>query len=129
MKKLLWYIGNSVDSVTNIRKEQLMKKRLARTFWECKCHIVWVPKNRRKVVYGKLKRDIARIIRKLCEYKGIEVLEGTACVDLSRLNQCEEISVVLFTGNTVIRTSCQLYGYPTSCGWLTKRIFVISKKN
>ena len=58
-----------------------MKRRLAHTVWECKYHIVWVPKNRRKVVYGKLKRDVGRILRKLCEYKGIEVLEGTACVD------------------------------------------------
>jgi len=58
-----------------------MKKRLAHTVWECKYYIVWVPKNRRKVVSGKLKRHIGRILRKLCEYKGIEVLEGTACVD------------------------------------------------
>ena len=42
-----------------------MKKRLAHTVWECKYHIVWVPKNRRKVVYDKLKRDIGRILGKL----------------------------------------------------------------
>ena len=43
--------------------------------------MVWVPKDGRRVVYGKLKRDIWRIFRKLCEYKGIEVIEGTACVE------------------------------------------------
>lgn len=58
-----------------------MKKNLAHTVWECKYHIVWVPKNRRKIVYGKLKRDIGAILRKLCEYKGIEVIAGSACVD------------------------------------------------
>jgi REP element-mobilizing transposase RayT len=58
-----------------------MKKSLAHTAWECKYHIVWCPKNRRKVIYGKLKRDIGQILRKLCEYKGVEVLEGTACAD------------------------------------------------
>ena len=58
-----------------------MKKSLAHTVWECKYHIVWVPKNRRKVAYGKLKKDIGQILRKLCEYKGIEVLEGTVCAD------------------------------------------------
>ena len=58
-----------------------MKKRLAHTVWECKYHIVWVPKNRRKIVYGKLKRDIGKSFRKLCEYKGIEVIDCTACLD------------------------------------------------
>ena len=58
-----------------------MKKSLAHTVWECKFHVVWVPKNRRKVIYGKLRRDIGSILRKLCEYKGVEIIEGTACTD------------------------------------------------
>lgn len=58
-----------------------MKKMLSHTAWECKYHVVWIPKNRRKIVYGNLKRDIGKIIRKLCEYKQIEVIEGTACAD------------------------------------------------
>ncbi len=58
-----------------------MKNTLAHTAQECKYHVVWIPKNRRKVVYGKLKRDIGKIIRRLCEYKQIEVVEGTACAD------------------------------------------------
>ena len=67
-----------------------MKKTLAHTTWECKYHIVWVPKNRRKIVYGKLKLDIGKIIRKLCEYKQIEVIEGTACAD--HIHMCLSIS-------------------------------------
>ena len=58
-----------------------MKGSLAHTVWECKYHIVWVPKNRRKVVYGKLRKDIGQLLRRLCEYKQIEVIEGTACAD------------------------------------------------
>ena len=58
-----------------------MKKTLAHTAWECKYHIVWIPKNRRKVAYGNLKRDIREILRKLCEYKQIEIVEGTVCAD------------------------------------------------
>ncbi len=58
-----------------------MKKSLSHTVWECKFHIVWVPKNRRKVIYGKLQRDIGSILRKLCEYKGVDIIEGTACAD------------------------------------------------
>ena len=58
-----------------------MKRSLAHTVWECKYHIVWVPKRRRKVIYGKLKIEIGKILRRLCNYKGIEVLEGNACRD------------------------------------------------
>ena len=58
-----------------------MKNKLAHTAWECKYHIVWVPKNRRKIVYGKLKREIGVILRRLCEYKGIEIIEGKVCID------------------------------------------------
>ena len=58
-----------------------MRRTLAHTTWECKYHIVFVPKNRRKVIYGKLRRDIGNILRKLCEYKQVEVIEGTACAD------------------------------------------------
>lgn len=47
-----------------------MSKKLAHTRWECKYHIVWIPKCRRKVVYGKLRKEIGEIIRRLCDYKG-----------------------------------------------------------
>lgn len=58
-----------------------MKNSLAHTVWECKYHIVWIPKKRRKIVYGRLKVEIGRILRRLCEYKGIEIIEGKTCVD------------------------------------------------
>jgi len=58
-----------------------MKKSLSHTVWECKYHIVWVPKNRRKIIYGKLRNELKTILRKLCEYKGVEVLEGKMCLD------------------------------------------------
>ena len=58
-----------------------MKKSLSHTVWECKYHIVWVPKKRRKVIYGKLRKDLGNILRRLSEYKGIEVIEGTLCLD------------------------------------------------
>ena len=57
------------------------KNKLSHTVWECKYHIVWVPKNRRKVIYGNLRKDIGKLLRKLCEYKQIDVIEGTACAD------------------------------------------------
>lgn len=58
-----------------------MKKSLSHTVWECKYHIVWVPKKRRKVIYGKLRKELGNILRKLSEYKGVEVIEGTLGLD------------------------------------------------
>ena len=60
---------------------QLDINSLAHTKWNCKYHIVFAPKFRRKVIYGKIKEDIGKMLRKLCEYKGIEILEAEACPD------------------------------------------------
>ena len=54
---------------------------LAHTTWNCKYHIVFAPKYRRQVIYGKIKADIGNILRKLCEYKGVEIIEAEACTD------------------------------------------------
>lgn len=56
-------------------------KSLAHSKWRCKYHIVFAPKYRRQVIYGKIKADIGVILRKLCEYKGVEILEANACPD------------------------------------------------
>ncbi len=44
-------------------------------------HVVFAPKFRRQIIYGKIKSEIGKILRKLCEYKGIEILEANACSD------------------------------------------------
>ncbi len=49
--------------------------------WECKYHVVILPKYRRKVLYGKIRREIGRILRDLCRQKGIELVEGNAMPD------------------------------------------------
>ena len=54
---------------------------LAHTKWECKYHIVFAPKYRRQIIYGKIKEDIGKMLRKLCEYKGVEIHEAEACKD------------------------------------------------
>lgn len=58
-----------------------MSSKLAHSVWECKYHVVWIPKYRRKVVYGQLRKDIGAILRRLCEYKGVRIIEATACQD------------------------------------------------
>lgn len=58
-----------------------MKSSLSHAVWECKYHVVWVPKNRRKIIYGKLRQEVGTILRRLCEYKGIKIIEAKACID------------------------------------------------
>ena len=53
----------------------------AHSKYRCEYHIVFVPKYRRKEIYGQLKRDIGEILRKLCEQKGVENIEAEACTD------------------------------------------------
>ena len=57
------------------------KNSLAHTTWECKYHIVFAPKYRRKVIYKQIKKDIAKILSELCKRKGIEIIEAEACSD------------------------------------------------
>ena len=54
---------------------------LAHSKWNCKYHIVFAPKYRRQVIYGKIYEDIGVILRKLCEQKGVEVHEAEFCKD------------------------------------------------
>jgi len=54
---------------------------LSHTQWNCKYHIVFAPKYRRQVIYGKIKKDIGKILRTLCDYKKVEILEANACPD------------------------------------------------
>ena len=54
---------------------------LAHTKWNCKYHIVFAPKFRRQIIYGRLKTEIGKILRTLCERKEIEILEANLCAD------------------------------------------------
>ena len=56
-------------------------KSLAHSKWRCQYHIVFAPKYRRQEVYSKIKADIGQILRKLCEQKGVEIIEAQACPD------------------------------------------------
>ena len=54
---------------------------LSHTKWDCQYHIVFSPKYRRKAIYGKIRSDIGKYLRRLCEYKGVEIVEANACSD------------------------------------------------
>ena len=54
---------------------------LSHTTWNCKYHIVFAPKNRRAAIYREIYKDIGKILRMLCERKGINIIEAECCKD------------------------------------------------
>ena len=56
-------------------------QNLSHSKWRCKYHIVFAPKYRRQVIYGKIKADIGKILRDLSERRRVEVIEGECCPD------------------------------------------------
>ena len=54
---------------------------LAHTRWNCRYHIIFAPKYRRKIIYGKLRVDIGKILRRLCEMRDVEIIEAHAMPD------------------------------------------------
>ena len=73
---------------------------LSHTKWNCIYHIVFIPKYRRKVMYGQLRKVIREIIKQLCGYKGVEILQGGVSID--HIHLCVKIppkmSVSYFMG-------------------------------
>ena len=54
---------------------------LTHTKWRCQYHIVFAPKYRRQIIYGKYKVEIGKILRAICERSGVEIIEANACPD------------------------------------------------
>ena len=73
---------------------------LAHTRRKCQYHIVFIPKYRRKVLYGRVKEDVREILRTLCGYKKVEIVGGTVCADHVHLCVCipPKLSVSDFMG-------------------------------
>ena len=68
-----------VQATIKERKGEFMAQQtnsLAHTKWMCKYHIIFTPKYRRKIVYNQYKRALREILKRLCSYKGVEILEG-----------------------------------------------------
>lgn len=84
---------------------------LAHSKWNCKYHIVFAPKHRRQVIYGKIKADIGVILRKLCEYKGVEIIEANACKDHIHMlvSIPSKISVATFMGYLKGKSSLMIF--------------------
>ena len=86
-------------------------KHTAHSSYRCQYHIVFAPKYRRKEIYGKIKKDIGEIIRKLCEQKGVEIIEAEACKDHIHLlvSIPPYISVAQFMGYLKGKSSLMIF--------------------
>ena len=84
---------------------------LSHSKWNCKYHIVFAPKYRRKVIYGQIKADIGKILRMLCEQKKVNIIEAEACPDHIHLfvEIPPKISISSFMGYLKGKSSTMLY--------------------
>lgn len=86
-------------------------KKLSHSTYRCQYHIVFAPKYRRKEIYGQIRKDIGEIIRKLCEQKGVEIIEAEACRDNIHLlvSIPPYISVAQFMGYLKGKSSLMIF--------------------
>ncbi|WP_252225450.1 MULTISPECIES: IS200/IS605 family transposase [unclassified Clostridium] len=72
-----------------------------------KYHVVFAPKYRRQIIYGKIKSDIVIILRKLCEHKGVEIIEADACKD--HIHMTPKLSISQFMGYLKEKSSLMIF--------------------
>ena len=86
-------------------------KSSAHSRYRCQYHIVFAPKYRRQIIYGQIKKDIGEILRKLCEQKGVEMIEAEACSDHIHMLVCipPHISVSQFMGYLKGKSSLMIF--------------------
>ena len=84
---------------------------LSHTVWNCKYHVVFAPKYRRKVFYGSKRLEIGAILRKLCEFKGVTIIEAEVCPDHVHmlLEIPPKMSVSSFMGYLKGKSSLMVY--------------------
>ena len=86
-------------------------RSLSHTKWNCQYHIVFIPKYRKKVLFGQVKSDVHDIIKTLCNYKKVEIVEGAVCAD--HVHLCVSIppklSVSEFVGYLKGKSALMLY--------------------
>ncbi len=84
---------------------------LAHTTWNCKYHIVFAPKYRRKVFFGQKRKEIGAILRSLCEWKQVEIIEAEVCPDYIHMliKIPPKLSVASFVGFLKGKSSVLIY--------------------
>ena len=93
--------GSPSEELTKFRKETRMREWQSQSHvrWYCKYHVVFVPKYRKRRIYGGLRKGIGKILRNLCSQQGIELVEGHAMGD--HVHLCLSIPPKFSVANTV----------------------------
>ena len=86
-------------------------KSLSHTKWKCQYHIVFIPKYRKKILYGRVRNDVREIISTLCKYKDVDIIAGVGCVDHVHLSLAipPKISISDFMGYLKGKSTLMLY--------------------
>lgn len=94
-----------------MREQNNITNSLAHTKWNCKYHLVFAPKYRRKVFFEGKRLEIRDILRKLCEWKGVEIIEGEICPDHVHLlvSIPPKMSVAVFMGYLKGKSSLMIF--------------------
>ena len=95
---------------------------LSHVRWECKYHIVIIPKYRKRVLYGKLKKHVGEVIKEVCRQRGIELVEGHLMPD--HIHMCVSIppkhsvafAIGFIKGKSAVRTHRQILGHKKVTG-------------
>ena len=105
------YTENQGGFIMFNKAEKNEIKSTAHSKYRCQYHIVFAPKYRRKEIYGQIKKDIGEILRKLCEQKGVEIIEAEACVDHIHMlvSIPPHISVSQFMGYLKVKSSLMIF--------------------
>lgn len=75
-------------------------RSLSHIRWKCQYHIVFIPKYRKKILYGKILYDVREILETLCKYKQVDIIAGAVCIDHVHLSVAipPKLSVSQFMG-------------------------------
>lgn len=86
-------------------------RSISHTRWKCPYHIVFIPKYRKKVLYGKIREDIREIISTLCKYKSVEIIAGAVCIDQVHLSVAilSKLSILSFMGYLKGKSTLMIY--------------------
>ena len=90
---------------------QMDNQSLSHVRWKCQYHIVFIPKYRKKVLYGKLRNDVREVILKLCKYKDVQIIDGAVCEDHIHLSVAipPKLSISSFMGYLKGKSTLMIY--------------------
>ena len=86
-------------------------RSLSHTRWKCQYHIVFIPKYRKKALYGKVREDVREILITLCKYKNVDIIAGAVCTDHVHLSVAipPKLSISNFMGYLKGKSTLMIY--------------------